>query len=777
MPRAEGLLSGPVDHLTTPSSPSTQGTGAALRIEPASPLTPRGATSSSTPKTWATSLREYSSFVLIGAAYSTLMYMTWKKNNHDGEKGQTGSEWEDYPGSWALIGVFGAAFAGSVAWQCKLDECRLGSKDGSRKIKLSRISGWFWCVVIMLILLSIPPVLYFFGEVQLCDADSEKMCIAKNRDCAWDGGKCKVGDSSRSRKSEPQAIGKILSTVFAVLSIFLGVREIVGHWRNYHSPPLQKQVVRILAMVPIYAMCSWLTLIACSGRLHSLPARCVNPQSDSPQNDGSGSGGGHGAGIFGESLNTAPADDEDHNCYEGHIGFANLCLAVVRELYEAYTLYSFFTFLTLALGKVAETKEQRERERQIAVQQAAQEALEAGQSEEERQARQQEEVAQEQELQRRAAIRNRQQQQLENQQANNPRGEEDEEAAAEIAATKQAVEAKRQRDQAKQAVLLAQGVQEDTLQLIYRMLVDLGEQQHSWSMGMGWLKPWQPGKIWLNNCRVGVMQYVFFGIFILPIILIARLFDFYGEMTPMNPAVLFPYSTFLKSLSQAYALYCLVHFYVATKGTLAEYKPLRKFLSVKLIVFATFWQSVAIAAFQYWDKTNNSRVMNLLDLECNFGLPRQSFGAGVQATLICAEMFAASLLHRQIFSYREFRPPRKINSEDGRKMLRARPEMGFIEAMRDTFTWQDVFLAMKQMKESLTHKLDQEADNVKDSAMRGADELCTDMCGLLQAPVRACQDYCERRRQPTVDESTPDRWRLSSTVDNNFSAGNIGGLE
>eukprot|EP01047_Picozoa_sp_COSAG01_P036003 COSAG01_NODE_2793_length_7060_cov_5.562563_2_plen_78_part_00 len=49
--------------------------------------------------------------------------------------------------------------------------------------------------------------------------------------------------------------------VFACLAIMLGLREILKHWLNYSVPRLQKHVVRVLAIIPIYTIDAFVTLV------------------------------------------------------------------------------------------------------------------------------------------------------------------------------------------------------------------------------------------------------------------------------------------------------------------------------------------------------------------------------------------------------------------------------------------------------------------------------------------------------------------------------------
>ena len=44
------------------------------------------------------------------------------------------------------------------------------------------------------------------------------------------------------------------------------------------------------------------------------------------------------------------------------------------------------------------------------------------------------------------------------------------------------------------------------------------------------------------------------------------------------------------------AMYCLIQFYVQVKDDIKEHSPFLKILSIKLVIFLSFWQSVGVLA-------------------------------------------------------------------------------------------------------------------------------------------------------------------------------------
>ncbi len=104
------------------------------------------------------------------------------------------------------------------------------------------------------------------------------------------------------------------------------------------------------------------------------------------------------------------------------------------------------------------------------------------------------------------------------------------------------------------------------------------------------------------------------------------------------------------------ALYGLVMFYHAAHELLEPYDPLPKFISVKAVVFFSFWQGFAIQLA--------IRVGLLHDVQ---GVTATEQATGLQDILICLEMAAAAVAHYHVFSYKEYQG---LEANGQRRVLR-----------------------------------------------------------------------------------------------------------
>jgi Organic solute transporter Ostalpha len=108
-----------------------------------------------------------------------------------------------------------------------------------------------------------------------------------------------------------------------------------------------------------------------------------------------------------------------------------------------------------------------------------------------------------------------------------------------------------------------------------------------------------------------------------------------------------PYCTLINNFSQGWALYVLMLFYVAMHAELAPLNPLRKFVTIKLVVFFSFWQGLGItllAASGWLRPAGSLRTYS----------DRGDFTGGLQDFVICIEMFVAAVGFAWAFPPRDY---------------------------------------------------------------------------------------------------------------------------
>lgn len=196
---------------------------------------------------------------------------------------------------------------------------------------------------------------------------------------------------------------------------------------------------------------------------------------------------------------------------------------------------------------------------------------------------------------------------------------------------------------------------------------------HMW--GLQWcVKPWLMGQplrktvyerddesgrrrpmkrvIWTSpffvKCKFGVLQYVLLKFVSAIFIMILELNGWYkeGNFTWKGGYL---YICFVTNLSQCWAVYCLVFFYYATHTELSPIRPVGKFLSVKALVFFTWYQSVVLAILVSWG------LIPEYTLKQQAWAP-EDVAKAIQDYLICIEMFAAAVVHTFIFPHTEYSP-------------------------------------------------------------------------------------------------------------------------
>ena len=510
--------------------------------------------------------------------------------------------WGGCAASYLLFGVV-------VYLQIKRGEIFVRSAGGAKEgkccgIKWSSLLGYVFLLATVALMIWLP---FFIGRTIIACLDEKDKC------------KDKAGD-----------LGFLGAGVFTVLAVLLGLLQIVRHWLNYFKPPMQRHVVRVLWMVPIYALDAMFTLYLCF-------------RTDE-------NGGREGCESSGWRL----------------------VAETLREFYEAYTIYAFFCYLVECLHQEAK-------------------ALSVDQQD----------TSAEGVLARMDA----------NRASKHARADENLETSLITGAPAEdtrSARARRGGNKPRGDFVTAQGM--DKPELLYQLLRDTNPDgmKHDWKWGLGWMKQWEMGQEWLQECWKGVLQYVIFQVLFAMVVAGTKLWTFddpklgdaYGEGclnpfswnneddtaytkahpgAPVTPELIreknpyyqlyrcgqraYPYTTLVISLSQMYALYCLVFFYHGTAKPLKRIKPLAKFISIKMIVFFSYWQGIGLSMVEgNTDLLDGPAIfLGLCEKDgpeshvCADHAGTESLSTGIQAVLICIEMFAAAIAHKKVFPYSDYR--------------------------------------------------------------------------------------------------------------------------
>ncbi|TIB93342.1 DUF300-domain-containing protein [Wallemia mellicola] len=169
----------------------------------------------------------------------------------------------------------------------------------------------------------------------------------------------------------------------------------------------------------------------------------------------------------------------------------------------------------------------------------------------------------------------------------------------------------------------------------------------------------------------GILQYAWVKPLLAILTLVLKLTGKYDDgLIAWNTG--YTYVQLIYNASICTALYCLAMFWVTVNDDLKAFRPVPKFLSVKGILFATFWQGllvsflVAIGAISKLGPYTDPEHISL----------------AIGDILICFEMPFFALLHLFAFSSDDYIPKKTYHS--------SRLPLGY--AFRDSFSMKDVFI-------------------------------------------------------------------------------------
>ncbi|KAI1896162.1 hypothetical protein AGOR_G00091970 [Albula goreensis] len=105
------------------------------------------------------------------------------------------------------------------------------------------------------------------------------------------------------------------------------------------------------------------------------------------------------------------------------------------------------------------------------------------------------------------------------------------------------------------------------------------------------------------------------------------------------------YITIIYNFSVSLALYALFLFYFATSDLLRPYEPVLKFLTIKSVIFLSFWQGMILAILERCGVIPEALVID------GHHVGAGTVAAGWQNFIICIEMFFAAIALRYAFTF------------------------------------------------------------------------------------------------------------------------------
>ncbi|GAA6044171.1 hypothetical protein JCM8097_007217 [Rhodosporidiobolus ruineniae] len=139
----------------------------------------------------------------------------------------------------------------------------------------------------------------------------------------------------------------------------------------------------------------------------------------------------------------------------------------------------------------------------------------------------------------------------------------------------------------------------------------------------------------------GILQYVQLKPILAVLTVVLKAFGKYDDGHLAKDSG-YTYVSIVYNLSVSLSLYCLAMFWVATHDDLKPYRPMPKFLCVKGLIFATFWQGFAVS------------ILVALGLIRSDRYETEQLSLAIQDTLIALELPLFAFLHLYAFSYTDY---------------------------------------------------------------------------------------------------------------------------
>jgi Organic solute transporter Ostalpha len=141
----------------------------------------------------------------------------------------------------------------------------------------------------------------------------------------------------------------------------------------------------------------------------------------------------------------------------------------------------------------------------------------------------------------------------------------------------------------------------------------------------------------------GILQYAYLKPLLSFVTIIMKLTNTYQEgYLGLTSGYL--WTGIIYNISVSVSLYSLAMFWVCMSGDLKPFRPVPKFLCIKLIIFASYWQGFFLSILQFLGAIPNDVP----------GYTPDNLAAAIQDALICFEMPIFAVSHWYAFSWHDY---------------------------------------------------------------------------------------------------------------------------
>ncbi|XP_030315885.1 transmembrane protein 184A isoform X2 [Calypte anna] len=181
----------------------------------------------------------------------------------------------------------------------------------------------------------------------------------------------------------------------------------------------------------------------------------------------------------------------------------------------------------------------------------------------------------------------------------------------------------------------------------------------------------------LRFCKQATLQFCIVKPLMAIITIILQAFGKYHD-GDFNVQSGYLYITIIYNFSVSLALYALFLFYFATMDLLRPFKPVLKFITIKAVIFLSFWQGTLLAILEKCGVIPEVQIIDGKEVGAG------TVAAGYQNFIICIEMFFASIALRYAFTCQVYREKKENTTAN------LAPMQSISSGLKETISPQDI---------------------------------------------------------------------------------------